>query len=326
MRYLFTRMFICLMLLRINSMAQSNLVPNPSFEDTISCPGLSGPNIIYANHWAAYKGTPDYLHPCANSGPIYPNGQPVYGVPNNIGGYQIAKHGSAYAGLYTWCCSVGLNQREFMGTILNSYLTIGTKYYFSCYISNGDSVESNSATNNFGMTLSTIPYNGTPGFTMVINNFSHVKVDTIMDDKINWVRLSGSIVADSAYRFLALGNFYNDANTLISNVSASVPLAYYYVDAVCLTTDSLYDLTWTAVDEIQKVNEVKLFPNPADNYFNIDNDFGAEYISISDLSGRILKKITISMGRNKVVTDEFENGIYLITFDKGQTQKLVVFH
>src|SRR6185503_1370215 len=120
-----------------------NLVPNPSFEDTLQCPNFPQPTINYALYWSSYGGTPDYLNPCAN---II---QPLWGVPNNLAGYQYAYSGNSYAGLITWYVSVICCLRENMGVQLIQPLVIGTKYFASCYISNGDSSQANSSSNKF---------------------------------------------------------------------------------------------------------------------------------------------------------------------------------
>ncbi|MBK7390076.1 MAG: hypothetical protein IPI23_13700 [Bacteroidetes bacterium] len=38
-----------------------NLVPNPSFEDTINCP-FSVNQFAYCDHWNKYRETPDYFY------------------------------------------------------------------------------------------------------------------------------------------------------------------------------------------------------------------------------------------------------------------------
>lgn len=311
----------------VNLYGQVNLVQNPSFELMMACPSYQSPYIESAQYWASYRGTPDYLHSCANNTPVYPNGQPVLGVPNNRGGYQQAKHGDAYAGLYTWCCANGSSTREIMGTILSAYLTVGTKYYFSCYVSNGDSVESNASTNNLGVMLSTIPYNGTPGYTMLITNYSHLHMDSIMNEKDNWIRFSGSIVADSAYRFLAIGNFYNDFYTQVdSTPGVAAPMAYYYIDAVCLTTDSLYSVTWTGIDSPAQEEIIELYPNPAHDYFIMECNADRENIYITDVTGKIMMETELSRGTNRIDTEKFSSGIYFVNSDRRITQKLLVYH
>lgn len=62
--------------------AQVNLVPNPSFEDTVSCPNYAN-QIDKAVGWHASRNTPDYFNGCdwltSNQS-----------VPNNFRGYQYA--------------------------------------------------------------------------------------------------------------------------------------------------------------------------------------------------------------------------------------------
>ena len=64
------------------SVAQINLVPNGSFEDTISCPSLLD-QIYYTKYWRGY-GSVDYFNGCAIS---------QVGVPLNRLGYQVANNG-----------------------------------------------------------------------------------------------------------------------------------------------------------------------------------------------------------------------------------------
>ncbi len=57
----------------LTSIAQTNLVPNPSFEDTLYCPNVTN-QIDAAMGWLNFGNTPDYFNACA---PISLN------VPNN---------------------------------------------------------------------------------------------------------------------------------------------------------------------------------------------------------------------------------------------------
>ncbi len=309
----------------VSAFAQVNLVPNPSFEDTLSCPTIPGFDIASAKFWTAYRGSPDFFHPCANNGPFFPGGNPVLGVPLNRGGHQFPIHGDSYGGLFTYQGQNGSNMREFMGVILNMDLTIGNKYFFSCYISNGDSVESNASTNNFGMALSTIPYNTNLGLTMSISNFSIMKFDSIVSEKANWVTLRGSFIADSAYRFLALGNFYNDASTLVDSIANSIPLAYYFVDAVCLTSDSLYNELWTEMPNSDLKAETEIFPNPTQGYFTINNLTRAENFTLKDMTGRILIRKSLGMGINSYNIQHLPAGCYLISIDGKRINKLIKY-
>lgn len=221
--------YLTIILLTLSSQAlqAQNLVPNPSFEDTLQCPTnnqANNPNLCVG--WSMYGGTPDYFNECATGD---------YGVPSNKFGSQAAYNGKAYTGLITYANGDPSNYREFIGTRLSQPLSVGTKYYVSAFINRSDTTSC--ASNNFGFRFSMIPYsfsNPTP-----VNNFSHVRSNAIITDSVNWTRISGSFIADNAYSYLAIGNFYTNSNTSSFNCSPFNPFAYYYIDQVSVTTDSL---------------------------------------------------------------------------------------
>ncbi len=297
-----------------------NLVPNPSFEDTIHCPTFPTPNIQQAAYWWPYRGTPDYFNSCANN-------QPFFGVPGgNIAGYQDAFIGNAYAGLATWIFGIGPPSREYMGAQLIQSLTIGTKYFVSCYISNADSAGANSSSNKFGFRFSTVSYSYF-GTQAPINNFSHIHSNSVITDKINWTRISGSFIADSAYQYLALGNFYDNSQTLVDTLPPfNATTSYYYIDAVCVTTDSLYDVTWTSVGEINQNSSEVVFPNPADGEFVIDNNLSAKNFLMYNLLGQKIIAGQLMKGQNKVETSSLAAGMYLIFLDRKYFNKIIVQH
>lgn len=93
-----------------------NLVPNYSFENYTSCPtataqfNLATPWDMPANTGGA---TTDFYNECNTTG--------TADVPLNVGGYQSAKTGIGYAGLYTY----GAGVREYMQVQLSSSLIAG---------------------------------------------------------------------------------------------------------------------------------------------------------------------------------------------------------
>ncbi len=52
------------LLLPLSSFSQ-NLVPNPSFEDTVMCPSGSG-LVEYCANWKIFRDSPDYFQECAS--------------------------------------------------------------------------------------------------------------------------------------------------------------------------------------------------------------------------------------------------------------------
>jgi hypothetical protein len=83
---------ILFLIIALQANAQNNLVPNPSFEDTIHCPTLPHQIGGYLQYWVAGQGD---FH-CATCPRVYD-----LGVPYNGWGFQFPRTGHAYTGIYT---------------------------------------------------------------------------------------------------------------------------------------------------------------------------------------------------------------------------------
>jgi len=283
-----------------------NLVGNGSFEDTIECP--NGPNEIqYSAGWSSYRITPDYFNSCANG---YNYG--LGGVPDNAWGSQEAYNGNAYAALGTYNTTQP-NSREFIGRELSQLLTIGTKYFVSAYVSRCDNINQAGATNNFGFTFFLVQYSyGNPA---PINNFSHVHCDSIIFNKNGWTRVAGSFIADQAYQYIAIGNFYDDAHTDTADIFLD---AAYYVDEVCVSTDSLFCLVPTGIIKEQVNSRLTISPNPVQNLLTINflspsALASGETIAVYDVAGRkIVLPTTFINNKAELTITTLPNGIYLL--------------
>jgi hypothetical protein len=143
-----------------------NLVPNPSFEDTITCPYYNGSLAPIAN-WHSFGNSVDCFHSCSST----------MRVPNSPFGYQYPHSGEAMIGLvtYVWPSSPGWpNYREYAGVKLLDTLNIGTKYYLSFYMNCAGYLPGWQiiAANKMGMRFSTVVYDSlTPPLP---NNFAHL--------------------------------------------------------------------------------------------------------------------------------------------------------
>lgn len=214
-----------------------NLVPNPSFEDTLSCPNALT-QINRADGWMSFSITPDYYNACSDPSLFIP-----VSVPHNFGGDQLARTGNAYAGFVAFKTGA-TNSRDFVATQLSQQLIIGQKYFVSFWVSTAFGYMNlqdypHLACNNLGAKFSTIPYSQVN--PMPINNFAHVFDTTLINDTINWIKISGSFIADSAYQYLSIGNHFDDNHTTIASIGTSLPNdAYYYLDDVKVSTDSLF--------------------------------------------------------------------------------------
>jgi OOP family OmpA-OmpF porin len=299
-----------------------NLAQNPSFEDTLQCPNFPQPFINYATNWSSFGGSPDYFNICANSS------LGLLGVPYNGAGYQMPLNGNAYAGLMTWYVNAGSSIREYQGVQLTQNLTIGVKYFASCYISNADSVGFNSSSNNFGIKFSTVSYSNTAqSIQVLMNNFSHIHSDSVINNKLTWIRIAGSFIADSAYQYLVLGNFYDDAHTIVDTVPPiSQTGSYYYIDAVCVSTDSIYDSLWTSIKTLKREIEKEIFPNPTKDEIWVSNNYDSKVIRITDIVGKNILTRQLIFGLNKIEISSIAAGMYLIFLDDKFYKRIIVQH
>jgi hypothetical protein len=293
---------------------QVNLVPNFSFEQYDTCPNNEG-QIERAVGWLNFGGTfqapstPDYYNAC-NSG--------NWNVPNGSYAHQIAFTGVAYAAIVTFASLY----REYIGIELNQTLSIGQKYFISLQTCMAEALGQGCPSNKIGLRLSTVPYSWPKPLTP--DNFAHVYEDSIINDSINWHLIKGSVIADSAYKYLIVGNFFNEANTDTIKYNSNSYVSYYIIDDVCLSTDSLLCAGTTSINTHEAIL-VELFPNPASDYINI-KFAKAEYaeILIHDVFGKLVYIGNI-LGENRKIIDLsfLSEGCYFIRINSKKEGKTI---
>ena len=290
-----------------------NLVPNPSFEDVISC---NQP--VEWDNYISYS--PDYFNSC--------DGQ----IPANAFGYQQPYSGVAYMGLFTQASHTINEYREIIGAKLNDSLLIGQKYYVNMKVSLSACVSC--ATNNLGFLFCEEPM--VLGNPIILPNRAHVFSASIITDTANWVSITGSFVSDSAYKYIFVGNFFDNAHTdaIITNPNSCYPDAscdaYYYIDDVCVSTDSLTCNSVTSgVNNISIGRGIECYPNPAYKtiYVNIHDHQCFDY-RIVDIMGKslIYKK---NAEFNEIDISSISSGVYFleITFQNITIrQKQLIIH
>lgn len=205
--------------------AQINLVPNPSFEDTLACPSGLGFLSNTAENWQEV-GLPNHFHTCTTDG----DGA---NVPDNVFGTQMPISGSAYAGFTAYTTGTP-NQRDYVTIELTEALQPNTEYCVEFYVSLADFTYF--AVENIGAYFSknAIPNNnGLPlGFVPQIENQSG-----IISDKNEWTLISGTFTTADSLQWLTIGNFFNNANTNAENLAEGgetgfTELGYYYIDSI----------------------------------------------------------------------------------------------
>lgn len=316
------KLFHFFLVIQLSAFSQTNLVPNPSFEVYSVCPNTTN-NISDCASWLNFSNsTPDYFNSCSSSG---------LNVPNSQFGFQFAHSGVGMAGLITWVNPASQsNYREIIGATLSSPLVIGQKYFISCYVNYSGYINSNwrrVASNKIGMKLSTVPYSSVS--LAPVNNFSHLFTTVILKDTTSWVKLSGSFVCDSTYQYVIIGNFFDDSNTDTSSYPGPAfggMASYYYIDDVCVTTDSTYNENWaTEIQTIENKSNLAIFPNPITNYLNITYNTNESYIlKIIDTYGIVIYDEPLRGSR--VDLNWLPSGIYYLRIEskyKNENRKII---
>ncbi|HMW11225.1 MAG TPA: hypothetical protein PJ987_12390, partial [Bacteroidia bacterium] len=200
-----------------------NLVLNPSFEDTIACPTTTAIPMQCEYWYTANIGSPDYFseQPDIFCGTSY--------VPQSGVGYQYARTGIAYVGLATLMQPLNpnyLNRREYIGGELSDTLKQGHEYCVSFYVSVAEELKY--VTDGIGLYLSV---DSAVDYTININLSFIPQIENpsgnIIYDTLNWVQISGTYIANGGEKYLTIGNFKDNANTMIDSINNSVPQSQY---------------------------------------------------------------------------------------------------
>jgi len=289
-----------------------NLVLNPSFEDTIACPTTTAIPMQCEYWYTANIGSPDYF---SEQPDIFCGTSPV---PLSNAGYQYARTGIAYVGLGTFVSSIfpnGINRREYIGGELSDTLKQGHEYCVSFYISVAEELKY--VTDGIGLYLSidsAVDYtiNTNLPFVPQISNPS----GNIIYDTLNWVQISGTYIANGGEKYLTIGNFKDNANTLIDSINNNVPQSryesYLFIDDV-----SVIDCTVGISEVNDNLNAEKLYPNPARTavYYESElNDNENGLLELYDMLGNKLSANKLNHGKNKITIGalNYARGVYMV--------------
>ena len=218
---------------------------------------------------------------------------------------------------------------EYIGVQLLSPLETGTKYYvsFKANLALNNNHTFNQATNNLGILFSTVPYsNSNP---LLANNFAHIYSTSVITDTINWTTISGSFIADSVYKYLIIGRFFDDSHTIIVQMQDTLNWgrqAYYYIDNVYVSTNPMEGIVEQDLKE-----RIYVYPNPFTDStiieLNNSNSFNDSQIIIYNAFGREVRKY-LSVGKKiKIERENLLSGIYFLNIkidNKTLTQKLII--
>ncbi|MDD3875082.1 MAG: T9SS type A sorting domain-containing protein [Bacteroidales bacterium] len=216
------------------SLAQVNLVANPSFEMIYSCPNDFG-QIDSAIGWGTLinggGGSPDLFHACCTN-PF------ICGVPFNTGNstFQYPHSGNGYVGIAVAISYYIDNWREYIQSKLKKGLTSGHTYCVKFYASLSD--KSHAYIKPLGAyfddsSVFTPIHMGLVAVTPQVYNNTQPLSDTI-----NWMKIEGSFVATGTEEYITIGNFFPDS---LSQIVYWVTYWFstYYIDDVSVIPTNL---------------------------------------------------------------------------------------
>lgn len=283
---------ISLLVILSFSLKSQNLIPNPSFENIISCPVNMGYPCPFTN-LGSFDRVYNWKNPICTSPEIHHTCMGT--IPQNFAGYQAARTGSAYAGIYT------LNSySEYICSSLISKLIKDQKYFLKFYVSCGNSInfQITTGSNGIGAFLSKgFPDTLMSGIKSRMNSHAQLinPINNLINDTLNWIQISDTIIANGMEDFITIGNFTPD--TLMAGAGA-----YFYIDDVSIELINPVGLKINLKNE-----DVYIYPAPFSKYFYISNANRIEGIQINNLLGENIQfNSTINPSENSIKIDLIE--------------------
>jgi hypothetical protein len=279
-------------------------VPNPSFEIYSSCPTFANQTNKAIPWYDPTTGSSDYFNSCGTG---YAN------VPFCSTGYQLARTGNAYTGLFALNGFANANREYIQVQLASSLITDScyfVEFYCNLYNDNGYSI------NKLGAYLSNTAVNSVgPG--SVMSYTPQIVSQTFLFDTLNWMHVSGYYHAIGGEKFLTIGDFkpFSAGDTLNTGLAGGYHGSYYFIDDVSITKVVGCD---TTLGVHENINETffKLYPNPNDGEMIFEYSLPLQssgVFMLYDITGRIINKYKLLEGQNnllKISETELKNGIY----------------
>ncbi len=215
-------------LISFGGIAQENLVPNPSFEE-VEGKIKEGGKIELAYPWvSATLKQVDLYSADAKAD--------EFSVPENAYGEEKAQDGNNYVGINFYGYR-GRSPKSYLQTELTKELEAGKKYCVKFHVSFSD--RSKYASNNLGAHLSAEAISSTDEGDLNAKPQIMKLINSPVEKQFDWTPICGTFEAIGGEKFITIGNFFSEENTVTERVKQSREFTgaqkmdgYYYVDNV----------------------------------------------------------------------------------------------
>jgi hypothetical protein len=286
-----------MIILPLLTRGQDNLVPNGSFEEYTACPNTISQIHLVISWINPTAASPDYYNACGSGS----------SVPQNGTGFQEAHSGNAYVGGFTYGGHIEHNLREYIQAELNEPITREVPYIVSFWVSLGD---------QFRFSVNTLGayFSQEQIFRNDLSRFEYVPQvlntsDNPLTDKVNWMLVTDTFISSAGgEKFITIGNFNDDSESdtmTISTEDGQLYKSYYLIDDVSVVALD----THVGVIENEEI-KISVFPNPASNHLIIEYLGDPAIFELYDISGRSIKKVTITEGKQTIDIEDLVSGIY----------------
>lgn len=322
------KLFCPLLFLFTISAWSQNLVMNGDFEDRKSVKG-PGDKTLRAEGW---KSMECYTVDVFGSS---------YGEREGVGPGVKQREQAPYANIRTRSgCALGeivtytknyADYRDYVAFSLKEPLQPDSEYQVTFFLEfGGFQSKSQFLSNNAGVVFSKSPLKQN-GYSPIARG-PKVEITSIIIDEW-WQAFTFRFTADSAYRWMTIGNFRTDSLTLTKALDKGPEIARYFIDDVSLVPYRSGKKTSKPVLLPDSITSWKIFPNPGngDQKLVLREMNGAVTITVYDAAGNMLYRTNSQAGEGEntvpLYLDFLSPGIYFIELNnsgKNSVQKLII--
>jgi hypothetical protein len=198
---------------------------------------------------------------------------------------------------------------------LDDPLQIGSTYVVEFHVSLADSMES--YIDRIGAHLSTFPISGSGDGPL--DYTPQVSADGFVSNTDDWTSISDTIVADEAYAYLTIGNFYDDmATSTLPNPIASGGVstygAFYFIDDVRI--EEVVPLSLNSLENLDMQLSSTLVTDQLE--LILSNEHLPSLLQIFNVSGQVVMERQVKDERSQLDLSELPQGMYILNVNSGK--------